>query len=146
MKSVEILLVEDNDHDAELAVRALKKNNIINTIIHVKDGPEALDYIFCKGSYEQRDIGQAPKIILLDVKLPKLTGLEVLKTIKEDQRTKMIPIVMLTSSKEEPDIKKAYQLGANSYIVKPVEFERFIEAMKNVGYYWMLINQNPISQ
>lgn len=144
MKSIEILLVEDNDYDAELALRALKKNNIVNKVIHVKDGPEALEYIFCKGKYEQRDISQTPKVILLDLKLPKLTGLEVLKAIKQDDRTKMIPIVMLTSSKEEPDIKSAYELGANSYIVKPVEFEQFIEAMKNVGYYWLLINESPI--
>ena len=143
MKKVEILLVEDNDNDAELALRALKKNNIVNNIIHLKDGPEALDYVFCTGNFEGRGIENTPKIILLDLKLPKLTGLEVLKAIKSDERTKMIPVIMLTSSKEEPDIEKAYLLGANSYIVKPVEFDRFIDAMKNVGYYWMLINQSP---
>ena len=143
MNKVEILLVEDNDNDAELALRALKKNNIVNNIIHLKDGPEAIDYVFSKGEFEGRGIENTPKIILLDLKLPKLTGLEVLKAIKSDERTKMIPVIMLTSSKEEPDIEKAYLLGANSYIVKPVEFDRFIDAMKNVGYYWMLINQSP---
>lgn len=141
MNSVEILLVEDNDNDAELAIRALRKNNMANSIIHIKDGPEALDYIFSTGAYGNRGIENIPRIILLDLKLPKLTGLEILEKIKSDNRTKMIPVIMLTSSKEEPDIASAYQLGANSYIVKPVAFDSFIDAMKNVGYYWMLINQ-----
>jgi two-component system, response regulator len=143
MNQVEILLVEDNENDAELALRALRKNNIVNNIIHIKDGPEAIDYVFCKGQYTERGIENIPKIILLDLKLPKMTGLEVLKAIKEDVRTKMIPVIMLTSSKEEPDIEKSYMLGANSYIVKPVAFDAFLDAMKNVGYYWMLINQSP---
>lgn len=144
MKSVEILLVEDNDNDAELALRALSKNNLVNKVVHVKDGPEALDYVFCKGKFKDRNIGEAPKLILLDLKLPKLTGLEVLKILKAEVKTKMIPVVMLTSSKQEPDIKTAYELGANSYIVKPVEFDKFTEAMKNIGYYWMLINEAPV--
>lgn len=143
MKSVEILLVEDNDNDAELALRALRKNNMVNKVVHVKDGPEALDYVFCTGKFNDRNKEEVPKLILLDLKLPKLTGLEVLKAIKEDVVAKTIPVVMLSSSKEEPDIKSAYELGANSYIVKPVEFDKFTDAMKNVGYYWMLINEAP---
>jgi two-component system response regulator len=144
MNSVEILLVEDNEHDAELALRALRKNNLANTIVHVKDGPEAIDYIFCQGVYADRNKSDKPKIILLDLKLPKLTGLEVLKIVKEHPDTKKIPVIMLTSSKEEPDIESAYQLGANSYIVKPVDFQDFISAMNNVGYYWLLINHSSI--
>jgi len=144
MNSVEILLVEDNENDAELALRALRKNNMANSIIHIKDGPEALDYVFAEGDYVHRGIENIPGIILLDLKLPKLSGLEILEKIKSDDRTKMIPVIMLTSSKEEPDIANAYKLGANSYIVKPVEFDRFTDAMKNVGYYWMLINQTLI--
>lgn len=143
MKSVEILLVEDNDNDAELALRALRKNNMVNKVVHVKDGPEALDYVFCTGKFNDRNKEEVPKLILLDLKLPKLTGLEVLKAIKEDVVAKTIQVVMLSSSKEEPDIKSAYELGANSYIVKPVEFDKFTDAMKNVGYYWMLINEAP---
>lgn len=143
MMSVEILLVEDNDNDAELALRALHKNNLINKVVHVKDGPEALDYVFCVGKFKDRNAAEVPKLILLDLKLPKLTGLQVLKTLKQDEKTKTIPIVMLTSSKQEPDIKSAYELGANSYIVKPIEFDKFTEAMKNVGYYWLLINEAP---
>ena len=143
MNQIEILLVEDNENDAELAIRALKKNNLANHIMHVKDGAEAIDFIFAKGAFEGRSKEAAPKVILLDLKLPKLNGLQVLKEIKNNPKTKKIPVVMLTSSKEEPDIEEAYQLGANSYIVKPVEFEKFILAMKNIGFYWMLINQPP---
>lgn len=142
MNSIEILLVEDNMNDAELAISALQEYHLANKIEHVKDGPEALDFIFCTGKYIDR-ICVAPKVILLDLKLPKLNGLEVLKRLKADNKTKRIPVIMLTSSREEPDIERAYDLGANSYIVKPVDFDKFVESLKNVGYYWMLINQPP---
>ena len=142
MNAVEILLVEDNMNDAELAISALREHNLANKIEHVVNGPDALDFIFCRGKYSER-VCVAPKVILLDLKLPKLNGLEVLKILKTDESTKKIPIVMLTSSKEEPDIESAYQLGANSYLVKPVDFDKFVESLKSVGYYWMLINQPP---
>lgn len=140
---LEILLVEDNQSDAEMTIRALKKNNLSNNIIHLKDGAEALDFIFGTGQFEGRDISNQPKIVLLDLKMPKVNGLEVLQTLKSDDRTKSIPIVMLTSSKEDPDIKKCYQLGVNSYIVKPVGFENFSSAIANLGVYWLLLNQPP---
>lgn len=141
--SIEILLVEDNHTDAELTIRALKKKNIANRIFWVKDGAEALDYIFCKGEYADREINHVPKVILLDLKLPKISGIEVLKIIKDDERTRQIPVVMLTSSREEPDIKTCYELGVNSYIVKPVEFEGFAKSVEELGLYWMLLNQPP---
>ena len=142
---VEILLVEDNPSDAELTIRELKKNNLANNLYHVKDGQEALDFIFASGAYEnRRDILSKPKVILLDIQMPKVNGLEVLKIIKSDIRTKAIPVVMLTSSKEDPDIKLSYELGANSYIVKPVNFVGFAEAIKHLGFYWLLINQKPL--
>lgn len=144
MNLIEILLVEDNMNDAELAISALKEHNLANNIEHVTDGPEALDFIFCSGKYKDRHC-VAPKVILLDLKLPKLNGLEVLKRLKSDESTKKIPVIMLTSSREEPDIESAYSLGANSYIVKPVEFDKFAEALKSVGYYWILVNQTPAS-
>lgn len=140
MKAVEILLVEDNAYDAELTISALKEYNLANKIEHVQDGPEALDFMFGTGSYSGQGYS-APKVILLDLKLPKLNGLEVLKRLKSDPRTKKIPVIMLTSSREEPDIDSAYGLGANSYIVKPVDFYKFVEALKNVGFYWMLLNE-----
>lgn len=143
MESIEILLVEDNLNDAELAISALKEYNLANNLEHVKDGPEALEFIYCTGKYKDR-VCVAPKVILLDLKLPKLNGLEVLKRLKSDDSTKRIPIIMLTSSSEEPDIEQAYNLGANSYIVKPVEFDKFVESLKNVGFYWMLINKPPV--
>jgi two-component system, response regulator len=141
--AVEILLVEDNPEDAELAIRAFKKNNITNPLLHLEDGAEALDYIFCRGKFSQRDITKHPKIILLDLKLPKMNGLEVLRTIKSDSRTRMIPVVILTSSREDPDIKTAYEYEANSYVVKPVNFNPFAEAMNQLGFYWLLVNQSP---
>lgn len=144
MNLIEILLVEDNMNDAELAISALNEYNLANKIEHVQDGPEALDYIFGTGKYAGKN-NPSPKVILLDLKLPKLNGLEVLKELKSNAKTKKIPVIMLTSSKEEPDIDQAYSLGANSYIVKPVEFDKFVEALKNVGYYWMLINQPPLN-
>jgi two-component system, response regulator len=138
---VEILLIEDNMNDAEMTIRALKKNNIANKLIHLKDGAQALDFLFGTGQFEGRDVNRKPKVILLDLKMPKVDGLEVLSRIKSDQRTKTIPVVVLTSSKEHPDIEMCYQLGVNSYIVKPVEFESFLKAVSDLGLYWMLLNQ-----
>jgi two-component system response regulator len=139
---VDILLVEDNPQDAELTARALKKHNLANRLFVVEDGAEALDFIFRQGQYAQRDLGFSPKVVLLDLKLPKLNGLEVLKAIKTDERTRTIPVVMVTSSAEDPDIKAAYHLGANSYVVKPVDFDVFLDAMSQVGLYWLLVNQS----
>jgi two-component system, response regulator len=139
---VEILIVEDNPNDAEMALRALKKNNLTNQILLVGDGEEALDFIFAKGKFAGR-IKTRPKIILLDLKLPKIDGLEVLRVIKSDPETKIIPVIVLTSSKEEADIMKSYQLGVNSYIVKPVDFDKFVDAIRELGLYWLLLNQNP---
>lgn len=141
-KAVEILLVEDNPQDAELTIRALKKNNLANQLVHVKDGAEALDYLFARGKYEGRDAKNMPKVVLLDLKLPKLNGLEVLRTIKEDENLFTIPVVIVTSSSEDPDMKTAYELGANSYVVKPVEFNAFVEAMSRLGLYWLLVNHS----
>jgi two-component system response regulator len=140
---VEILLVEDNPQDAELTMRALKKRNLANHLIIVEDGVQALDFIFGRGKYAQRDISVFPRVILLDLKLPKITGLEVLRAIKSNPTTDSIPVVVVTSSAEDPDIKAAYELGANSYVVKPVEFDQFSEAMSNLGLYWLLLNQPP---
>ena len=139
----DIILAEDNNGDAELAIRALRRNNIVNRILHLKDGEEVLDYVFGTGSYEGRNTSELPKVILLDLKMPKVDGLEVLKRIKSDEKMKVIPIVMLTSSKEDNDIKEGYKLGVNSYIVKPVEFENFSKAVSDVGLYWLLLNQPP---
>jgi len=135
---VEILIVEDNPNDLELALHALKNNNIANPIHVARDGAEALDYIFDPGA------GMKPKVILLDLKLPKVDGLEVLKRIKSDPRTRMIPVVVLTSSREERDIIESYRLGVNSYITKPVDFEQFTEVVRQLGMYWLLLNQPPV--
>ncbi|MDB5210970.1 MAG: response regulator [Sediminibacterium sp.] len=144
--SVEVLLVEDNLYDAELTIRELQKHNMTNYLFHVSDGEAALDFIFARGQFAgNRDMGFPPKIILLDIQMPKVNGIEVLQKIKSDERTKAVPVVILTSSKEDPDIRKCYDLGANSYIVKPVNFERFAEAIKNLGFYWLLLNQPPAS-
>lgn len=142
-KEVEILLVEDNMSDAELTIRALKKKNLANNLIHLKNGAEALDFIFGKGEFSARDVNRTPKVILLDLKMPKINGLEVLAKIKGDERTKKIPVVVLTSSNEDPDIKACYALGVNSYIVKPVEFDNFIKAVSELGFYWLLLNEVP---
>lgn len=143
--SVEVLLVDDNFTDAELTIRELKKHNMANNLIHVKNGREALDFIFGIGSYEGvRDVSFPPKLVLLDIQMPKVNGIEVLEIIKSDSRTRSIPVVILTSSKESPDIQKCYALGANSYLVKPVNFENFAEAIKNLGFYWLLLNQPPV--
>jgi CheY-like chemotaxis protein len=140
---VEILLVEDNPSDAELAMRALKKNNLANNVIRVCDGEEALDFIFAHGQFKERRKENVPKIILLDLKLPKIDGLEVLRIIKADPVAKMIPVVVLTSSKEENDMIESYRLGVNSYIVKPVDFDKFIDSVRDIGLYWLLLNQQP---
>jgi two-component system response regulator len=143
MNSLQILLVEDNINDAELTIRALKKNNLANELIHLKDGAEALDFIFAQGKYLERKMSDLPNVIVLDLKMPKVNGIEVLRRIKSDERTKRIPVVMLTSSKEDPDIQECYNLGVNSYVVKPVEFEHFVKAVSNLGLYWMILNQSP---
>lgn len=140
--AVEILLVEDNQRDAELTIRALKKNNLANRLIHVQDGVEALDFLFRRGKYAEREINQRPRLVLLDLKLPKVSGLEVLRTIKQHEQTKNIPVVVVTSSIEDPDIQSAYALGVNSYVVKPVQFEAFSEAISRLGIYWLLVNHN----
>jgi two-component system, response regulator len=141
---VEILLVEDNPNDVELTQHALKKNNIVNHIEIVRDGAEALDYLFATGLYAGRDINHPPRVILLDLKLPKVDGLEVLKRIKSDPRTQPIPVVVLTSSREESDVVESYHLGVNSYIRKPVDFEKFTEAVRTIGMYWLLLNEPPV--
>ena len=140
---VEILLVEDSPQDQELTMRALRKANLANRIHIVGDGAEALDFIFCEREYATRRIEEAPKVILLDLKLPKVDGLEVLRRIKSDPRTRNTPVVMLTSSKEQRDLIESYDLGVNSYIVKPVNFEQFSGAVLDLGMYWMLLNQQP---
>jgi len=143
MRAVDVLLVEDNQQDAELTIRSLKKHKLANNVSVVEDGAEALDFIFCKGKYRERDINHPPKVIFLDLKLPLVGGLEVLRAIKQDARTKSVPVVVVTSSREDPDVKAAYELGANSYVVKPVDFESFTEAIGSLGLYWLLINQPP---
>jgi two-component system, response regulator len=140
---IEILLVEDNPNDAELAMRALKNNNLANNVIRVCDGEEALDFIFARGKYKSPERLNIPKLILLDIKLPKVDGIEVLKVIKADPITKLIPVVVLTSSNEENDMIETYRLGINSYILKPVDFDKFVESVKNIGYYWLLVNKQP---
>ena len=140
---VELLLVEDNPQDLRMTLRALKQANLANHIHIARDGEEALQFIFCEGDYAVRKIENAPKVILLDLKLPKVDGKEVLERIKSDPRTKMIPIVVLTSSKEQSDVVESYKLGVNSYIVKPVNFERFAAAVQQLGMYWLLHNQPP---
>ena len=142
-EGIEILLVEDNPTDAELTMRALKRKNLINRLLWVKDGAEALDFLFAKGEYSDRDPNDIPKLILLDLRMPKVDGLEVLQEIKDDERTKRIPVVILTSSKEDRDIVESYKLGVNSYVSKPVEFDEFIDAVSTMGFYWILINKPP---
>ncbi|MGA2053235.1 MAG: response regulator [Opitutales bacterium] len=141
--SVEILIVEDSPQDLELALRALKKANLTNQIQVARDGAEALEFLFCEGAYAGRKIENGPKVVLLDLKLPKVDGLEVLKRLKSDPRTKAIPVVVLTSSKEQRDVVESYKLGVNSYIVKPVNFEGFAAAVQELGMYWLLLNQPP---
>jgi two-component system response regulator len=142
-EAVDILLVEDNPRDAELTIRALKKHNLANQLFTVEDGADALDFIFGRGKYATRDGSHLPKVVLLDLKLPKVSGLEVLRALKQDEKTRAIPVVVVTSSREDPDIKTAYGLGANSYVVKPVDFDAFAEAVSSLGLYWLLVNQPP---
>jgi two-component system, response regulator len=141
-KEIQILLVEDSSADAEMTIDALKVNGLANKLLHLKDGADALEYIFATGKFAGRQVEDMPKVIMLDLKMPKVNGIQVLEKIRADERTKRIPIVILTSSKEDPDIKKCYELGANSYVVKPVEFDRFQKAISDLGLYWMIVNQN----
>jgi two-component system response regulator len=141
--AIELLLVEDNPQDLELALRALRKAKLVNRVHVARDGAEALDFIFCEGAHASRRMADGPNLILLDLKLPKVDGLEVLRRVKSDPRTKVIPVVVLTSSKEQRDVVESYQLGVNSYIVKPVNFERFSAAVGDLGLYWLLLNQPP---
>lgn len=134
-------MVEDNSHDAELTIRALKKANLANQLIHLCDGAEALDFLFGNGVYADRNIGNRPKVILLDIKMPKVDGIEVLRRLKLDEATRTIPVVIMTSSKEEQDIITSYDLGVNSYVVKPVDFEGFAKAVSELGFYWLITNQ-----
>jgi two-component system response regulator len=142
---VEILLVEDNPNDIKLALHAFKTNNLANHVHVVRDGAEALEFIFATDRYAGRNASIPPKVILLDLKLPLVDGIEVLRRIKSDPRTQMIPVVIMTSSKEERDMVDSYQLGVNSYIVKPVDFDQFTEAVRQLGYYWLLLNQLPLA-
>lgn len=141
---VEILLVEDNPNDVKLTLHAFKQHGLSNRITVVRDGEEALDFVFCTGQFAQRSLENRPKIVLLDLKLPKVDGLEVLRRIKSDPRTQVIPVIVLTTSHEERDIIESYQLGVNSYIVKPVDFEQFVESVRTLGMYWLLLNHPPI--
>lgn len=140
---VEILLIEDNANDVELALRALKKNNLANRLHVVSDGAEALDFIFAQGPYSSRSVVDGPKVILLDLKLPKIDGIDVLRAIRADDRTKGTPVVVLTTSSEERDIVETYRLGVNSYIVKPVNFEKFVDVVRELGFYWLVLNHPP---
>ncbi len=143
MSNQAILLVEDNPRDEALTLRALKKSNIANDVVVARDGVEALDYLFGAGAYSGRDTHDVPQLILLDLKLPKVDGLQVLQRIREDERTRRLPVVVFTSSSEEEDLIKSYDLGANSYVRKPVDFEQFLEATRQLGMYWLILNQAP---
>ena len=140
---IEILLVEDNARDAEVTLRTLRKRNIANQVVHVKDGQEALDWIFGVGAYAGRDPNNHPKLVMLDLKLPKVDGLEVLRAIRGDNRTRLVPVVMMTSSREQQDVIESYKLGVNSYVVKPVEFDAFSTAVADLGHYWVIVNHEP---
>jgi len=143
--SVDVLLVEDSIDDAELIIWQLKRHHMYNNLVHLKDGEEALEFLFAIGKFDNaRNTHSLPKIILLDIQMPKVNGMEVLKDIKSDERTRAIPVIILTSSNQHPDIRACYDLGANSYIVKPLNFERFSESIRNLGYYWLLLNQAPV--
>lgn len=143
-KKVEILLCEDNKRDADLTIRALKKNKLANNVVWVKDGEEALEYLFATGRYSDRSIMDTPRVILLDLKMPKVDGMEVLEKVRSHDKTRHIPVVMMTSSQEENDIINSYQLGVNSYIVKPVDFNKFMESVAEVGFYWLLLNKSSM--
>lgn len=142
-REFEIVIVEDNPNDAELMVRSLKKNRLANSLLVLEDGEQALDYIFCRGQYADRDLSGTPKVIFLDLKLPKVDGLEVLKQMKSNEQTRKIPVIIVTSSKEDPDISAAYNLGANSYVVKPVNFDSFVKTMTQLGLYWLVVSERP---
>ena len=142
MDEVEILLVEDNPHDLEMTLRALRKNNLANSITSVTDGEAALDFLFARGKFAGRNINHAPRVVFLDLKLPKVDGIEVLRQVKSDERTKKIPIVVVTSSAEERDRVESYQLGVNSYVVKPIEFDSFVKTIADLGFYWMAVNKS----
>lgn len=144
--AIEFLLVEDNPTDAELTLRALRGRGLRNNFVVAKDGQEALDFLFAEGEHAGRDVSNGPKMVLLDLRLPKVDGIEVLRRVKADERTKVIPVVVLTSSRQEPDIKTCYDLGANSYIVKPVDFDKLVEAVQEIGLYWLLLNESPRRQ
>lgn len=141
--NIELLLIEDSDADAELTLRALRRRHVANSLHRVQDGVEALDFLFARGDYADRDAANLPKVVLLDLKLPKLSGLAVLSALREDGRTRDVPVVVLTSSREDPDVARAYALGVNSYIVKPVDFSKFADAVAELGLYWLLLNQRP---
>ncbi len=141
----EIVIVEDNPADAELMIRSLKKNKLSNNLTLLEDGEQALDYIFCRGKYKDNTLSILGKVIFLDLKLPKVNGLEVLKQIKSNDKTRQIPVIIVTSSKEDPDITAAYELGANSYVVKPVNYNNFVEKINQLGLYWLVVNENPQS-
>jgi len=140
LSAIDILMVEDNPRDAELALRALRKQNLANRVFVVEDGVKALDFLFCRGEYAGREMSR-PKVVLLDLKLPKINGLEVLAEIKKDERMRCIPVVVVSSSAEDPDVRRAFDLGANSYVVKPVEFDAFMQAMTQIGMYWLVVNK-----
>ena len=142
-KEIEILLVEDDPNDVELALIALRKHKLANKIHVVRDGEEALDFLFCRGTYAQRTFNGPPKVILLDLKLPKVSGLEVLKAIKEEPRTRAVPVVVMTSSREQRDMVEGYRLGVNSYVQKPIDFDQFQAVVRDLGYYWLVVNQCP---
>jgi two-component system response regulator len=143
MSDRDILLVEDNANDEALTQRALKKAHIMNKVVVARDGAQALDYLFAKGDFAARDIGELPQVVLLDLNLPKVGGLDVLRAIRADERTKLLPVVVLTSSKQERDLVEGYSLGANSYVVKPVDFSQFSEAVRQLGLYWLVLNERP---
>lgn len=142
-EAVEILLVEDTPADAELTIRALKKHSLVNHLVWVKDGAEALDFLFATGVYADRDCSHQPKVVLLDLRLPRVSGIDVLRRIKADERTRQVPVVVLTSSKEDVDVEECYRLGVNSYITKPVSFDEFVKVVSELGLYWLLLNKLP---
>jgi CheY-like chemotaxis protein len=142
---VDILLVEDNQDDMDLALHALRQERVVNNVFVVRDGEEALDFLFCRGAFSERSFDHPPRLVLLDLKLPKVDGMEVLRQVKSDPRTKIIPIVMMTSSKEERDVMNGYNLGVNSYIQKPVDFDQFRATVKSLGMYWLVVNQPPLN-